>query len=486
MPLPVSSFRQRLEDMTAEALEEYYRHAAGLKPTLEIAAIYDRYAELSTLEQVRALGEQGAHRELRRFASEAFVGNGVKHLTEQAANTESELEIEWDGGKLPYRAVRPTLMNEPDAARRRDLHARRCAATEEHLNPILREIAERERELTVQAGAPTVLGLYESFGYDPAGLHRHTQAFLEETEDLYRRRIEALLRDRLGIGLADASPADLVRLFRAPEFDAGFRPERAVPALRASLAGLGVDLDAQPNVELDVDARPTKRPRAFCAPIRVPDRVVLVILPQGGQDDYRALFHEAGHTEHYAHTSRDLPAEQRVLGDNGVTEGFAFLLEHLVSDPVWLRSRLDFGPVERYVDFVAVGKLYLVRRYSAKLAYELELHSGAPLDSMPARYAELLSAAVGVPYPTTDYLEDVDAGFYCTCYLRAWAFESQLREHLRERFGRDWFRQRAAGGLVRELWSMGQAQTADELLADATGQALDFGVLAAETREALG
>src|SRR5689334_3357925 len=213
MPLPVSSYRQRLEDMTAEALEEYYRHAAGLKPTLEIAAVYDRYAELSTLEQVHALAAADAHRELRKFAAEAFVGNGVKHLSEQAANTESELELDWDGGKLPYRAVRPAIMNEPDTNRRRDLYARRCAATDEHLNPILREIAEQERELTVQVGSPTVLALYEGFGYDPAGLHQHTQAFLADTEDLYRERIDAMLRDRLGMGLDDASPSDMVRLF---------------------------------------------------------------------------------------------------------------------------------------------------------------------------------------------------------------------------------------------------------------------------------
>ncbi len=486
MPLALPTYRERLEAMTAEALDEYYRHAAGLKPTLEMTPIYERYADLSSLEQVHALTDAGAHRELRRFAAEAFVGNGAKELTDRAANTESELEIAWDDGTIPYRAVRPTLMNEPDAARRRDLHARRCAATDEHLNPLLAEIAERERALTQEVGAPTVLALYEGFGYDPAGLHAKTQAFLAETDELYRRRMDALLRERLGMGLDAAAPPDLARLFRAPEFDAGFRPERALPALRATLAELGVDLDAQRNVELDVDARPNKRPRAFCAPIRVPDRVVLVILPQGGQDDYRALFHEAGHTEHFAHTSAGLPAEQRILGDNAVTEGFAFLLEHLVSDPAWLAARLDFGPVERYVEFAAIAKLYLIRRYAAKLAYELELHAGAPLATLPARYAELLSAAVGVPYPTTDYLEDVDGGFYSTCYLRAWAFEAQLRDHLRGRFGRDWFRRTAAGGLLRELWSLGQAETADALLNEVAGDALDFGVLAAEARERLG
>jgi hypothetical protein len=477
MPLALSTYRDRLEEMTAEALDEYYRHAAGLKPTLEMTPIYARYADLSSLEQVRALDAAGAHRELRRFACEAFVGNGVKELTDQAANRESELEIEWNGGRIPYRAVRPTLMNEPDATRRRDLHARRCAATEEHLNPLLAEIAERERELTREAGASTVLALYEGFGYDPAGLHAQTQAFLDETEPLYRRRMDALLRERLGMGLDEAAPPDLARLLRAPEFDAGFRPDQALPALRATLADLGIDLDAQGNVELDVEARPNKRPRAFCAPVRVPGRVVLVILPQGGQDDYRALFHEAGHTEHFAHTAGDLPAEQRILGDNGVTEGFAFLLEHLAADAAWLADVLGIADPAPVHEHARATRLLFLRRYCAKLAYELELHESGELDAMREVYVSRLSAAVHVDWPAATWLSDVDPFFYAARYLRAWAFETHLRTLLRERFGERWFAEPEAGAVLRGWWSRGQASNADDLLEELTGERLDFGVL---------
>jgi hypothetical protein len=485
VPIAVPEYRERLEEMTAEALEEYYAHSAGHKRTFEIAAIYERHADLSTLEQARALAEGDAPAELRRFAAEAYVGNGVKHLSEDIANTEADLTVEFDGEAVPYREVRPRIMNEPDGARRRDLHARRCAATEEHLNPMYEEAVELERELTADLGAATVIDLYERFGYDPRGLHEETSQYTAATEGLYREQIDAALRRRVGVSLEDAAIPDFSRLWRAPEFDAGFATERAVPALRATLAGLGIDLDSQRNVELDIDARPGKRPRAFCAPIRVPGRVVLVILPQGGQDDYQALFHEAGHTEHFANADPGLPAEQRLLGDNAVTEGFAFLFEHLLSDPAWLRSQLDFGPVDDYIRFTALQKLFFVRRYAGKLAYEIELHSGLALDTLPDRYAGHLSAAVGVTYPRTDYLEDVDGGFYCTCYLRAWAFEAQLRDHLRGRFGSDWFRRKAAGDLLRELWSLGQSLRADELLRELTGEPIRFEVLADEARAGL-
>ena len=366
------------------------------------------------------------------------------------------------------------------------LYARRCAATDEHLNPILLE-APAESGRWWRRWRPSTLALYESFGYDPAGLHRATQAYLAETEDLYRRTWTASCAGGWGSVWPTPRPADLGRLWRAPEFDAGFAPERALPALRATLAELGIDLDrAAERASSTSRPRPNKRPRAFCAPIRVPERVVLVILPQGGQDDYQALFHEAGHTEHFAHTSPDLPAEARILGDNARHRGVRVPARASGVGPRMAAIVARLRPVEEYVRFCALVKLFFVRRYAAKLAYELDLHSGAPLASLPGRYAELLGAAVGVPYPPTDYLEDVDGGFYCTCYLRAWAFEAQLRDHLRGRFGTEWFRRRKAGDLLRELWSLGQAQRAEQLLQDVTGAELEFGVLAAEAREALG
>ena len=119
---------------------------------------------------------------------------------------------------------------------------------------------------------------------------------------------------------------------------------------RRTLADLGIDLKSQENVTLDLDERPNKSPRAFCAPIEVPDRVVLVIQPIGGPDDWRALFHEGGHTEHFAHTSRDLSMEEKRLGDNAVTEGWAMLLQHLTDEPAWLTRRLDFPRPERVRD----------------------------------------------------------------------------------------------------------------------------------------
>jgi hypothetical protein len=209
--------------------------------------------------------------------------------------------------------------------------------------------------------------------------------------------------------------------------------------------------------------------------------VYLVLTPVGGRDDYAALFHEGGHTEHYAGVDPELPFEYRYLGDNSVTEAFAFLFDHLVADAEWLRRRLGTSDPAPLVSHARAIRLIYLRRYTAKLAYELELHGGEqPIDGLAGRYAELLGAGVRVDWPPELFLQDVDAGFYCVCYLQAWALETHLRSHLRERFGAAWFDSAEAGALLRGLWREGQRLRAGELLRALTGETLDFGVLLAD------
>jgi hypothetical protein len=74
----------------------------------------------------------------------------------------------------------------------------------------------------------------------------------------------------------------------------------------------------------------------------------------------------------------------------------------------------------------------------------------------------------------------VDGGYYAANYLRAWAFETHLRGVLAERFGPHWFAVPEAGDLLRALWREGQRLDADDLLAEVTGERLDFGVMQAE------
>jgi hypothetical protein len=142
---------------------------------------------------------------------------------------------------------------------------------------------------------------------------------------------------------------------------------------------------------------------------------------------------------------------------------------------------LDVSDAEEYAGYVRASKLVFLRRYAAKLTYELQLHDGGrPLTEMPGVYAGLLGDALSVEWPSRTWLSDVDGGFYVANYLRAWAFETRLRKLLRERFGPEWFSEPAAGDVLREMWREGQRLDADELLAQVTGERIDFGVMLEE------
>jgi hypothetical protein len=247
------------------------------------------------------------------------------------------------------------------------------------------------------------------------------------------------------------------------------------------MAGIGLDLDAQPNVLLDAEQRPTKTPRAYCAPVRVPQEVYLVVPRVGGREDYAALFHEGGHAEHYANVDPALSAEFRHLGDNSVTESFAFLLEHVIEQPGWLTGVLGTADGDDVGAHVRAVKLIYLRRYAAKIAYELELHgAGADLGAMPHRYSELVGEATRIEWPAITWLADVDSGFYVARYLRAWALEAKWRAALRKRFGDTWYTEPAAGEWLVDLWRRGQSLRADELATEMLGEGLDLADLASE------
>lgn len=489
-PRQLDAYRDEADRFIAELDEEYYLHYAGHKQTLDLEPIYGAHTDLTTLEQAQSVGLAVEHggarvRELWRFACEGYLGNLTREQAEKAARLEAELTAEVNGETIPFRMLRPAMANSADRPTREQIDRVRCELGAEHLNPIHVEALAVEEQGVRALGSDNYLDLYRRFGLELDGLAAQCRDFLATTEKLYEQHADKLMRARVGLSLNEAQRWDTARMMRAPSWDSAFPGDKMLPALEATLADLGVDLHGQANVHLDVEQREHKSPRAFCSPIEVPGKVMLVIQPIGGPDDWSALFHEAGHTEHFANTSPDLDMEWRRLGDNAVTEGYAMLLQHLVDEPAWLRRRLDFPRPNEYAAEGAAVLLFFVRRYCAKLLYELEFHASAEPTTLAPRYVELLGDALKIEPSPTDYLGDIDPGFYVSSYLRSWALEAQLRRYLRTKFGNEWFASRDAGSLLRELWGEGQRWTAEEMLREVTGEELALESVAERIREHL-
>jgi hypothetical protein len=494
--MDLDTYRHTAETFQTELMREYYQHYAGLKETFEIEPIYARAGDLFSRDAVLALREvheratgdgngdgRRRARMLLDFAVEGYVGEATKAVEEELAGTEAALTIEVSGGPMGFREAPVAQANEADAGRRAEIERAVLAATRDQLGPHYRELVECQHACATELGWAS----YEEMcahckGIDLRALAEQTAAFSAASAASYPRILDPELRRTLGIGLDALRRADLPRFFRAVEHDKHFPADRLPESFAETMLGLGTDVSDQPGVTFDIGSRPNKAPRAFCAPVRVPGEVYLVVAPVGGWDDYVTLFHEGGHTEHTAHVDPELPFEFRCLGDNSVTETYAFVLQHLVEDPEWLARRLGIDDASGLVAHAKAQRLVYMRRYAGKLAYELELH-GPGADgwgALAGRYSQLIGGALGIEWPTETFLADVDPGFYCACYLRAWALETHLRSYLRERYGPAWFESREAGDMLRRLWRDGQRLDAGELLEELTGARLDFGAVLAD------
>jgi hypothetical protein len=491
VPWDLDEYRREAESFLEEIDREYYLQGAGHKPDLEIEPIYERHEALFEREAVERIGEarraaEGEEetrlRYLHQFALDGHLGALTRTLEARLADLEASLEIEVGGEEIPYRMAPVVQANEADSRRRAEIEAVRNATLAERLNPLHLEALEAAHAACADLGWPSYLDAYSDVReLDLRGLAAELERFAQATEPGYASIVDPELERTVGVPLAELRRSDLVRVFRAAHLDGLFPGEGMVPALRETLAGLGIDLAAQSNVMLDTETRPTKSPRAFCATPRVPAEVYLVMPPIGGRQDYAALFHEAGHAEHYGCTDADLAFEFRHLGDNSVTESYAFLLEGLTANPAWLEGVLGADGAEAALEHARASRLLFLRRYSAKIAYEVELHGpDADLAAMPERYAGLLGERIGVEWPRETWLSDVDPGFYVACYLRAWALEVDWRGGLQERFGDQWFATAEAGSWLHGLWERGQRLDADRLLSEVAGRGLDFQALAAE------
>jgi hypothetical protein len=468
-----TTLRRDTERFVRALEKEYYSNWAGLKDTMNTNAIFKRHSTLFSPKVLSRIRDSKSHssredkRKLRYLEcalTSGYLENSVRALTDKKNTLESRLKVKVRGNVIPFRIAAVKSVNEDDRDLRGDIQDVRDRTIEKDLNPILEKRMAKLHELAKGLGYRNYSQLFSrTKKIDFEGLMKKLDVMISATDRLYADSMGALT-ESIGVKLADAEKHDIGYLFRAKHFDKHFKKNKAIPTLKRTLKGLGINLDSQKNIVLDAEERPKKSPRAFCAALEVPDRVMLVIMPMGGCSDYDTLLHEAGHAEHYAHVRKDDEMEYKYLGDNSVTETYAFLLQYLNADENWLKgcTKMDSSEISEYLDFVYTQKLFYLRRYSAKLRYELRLHKRG-LKGMGDRYKRTLEGVLRFKHPESHYLTDLDDGFYAAQYLRAWLFEAQLRRELRNRFDDEWFTSTKAGDYVKSLWANGQKYDVEEL-----------------------
>lgn len=500
----IDRLRREGEIFLQELSRELFEAHSGRKASAELQPIYARHRDVLSAESLAVVQDffvsSPADSEERRSAR-LLLDWQVEVQSSRQLAADDEREIAWendavvrmdDGREIAYQRTSIELANSPDAAERARIERARTVLVERELSPMRRERFQRERDITESLGlADGYIATWELLsGIDLGALVDQCERFLRETQPIWDEVAPEFARRVLGMAPAEMTRGDALALFRARQFDAAFSGSEMEPRVRAQVREMGLDPDAGGRVRFDTGEREGKRARAFCAPVRVPDEVYLVLRPHGGQTDWTTFLHELGHALHFANMRPDHPMEFRWVGDNSVTEGYAMLFDHLLQDGRWLRRYTGLGrrTTPAYLRSAGFEELHFLRRYCAKLVYETQLYGGdVPWDALPDLYVERLTGATTFRYARADAFVDVDPRFYAARYLRAWQLQSLLTGTLVERYDVDWWRNPRAGPwLAHSLFGEAQRELAHELAQRVSGKALSFAPLVRSIERMLG
>ena len=505
--LSPSDFETRLAQYLFERSEEARAVRVGEKETSEQAAIVARYAYLFTRGQHQAMwaaeeaaagGDPvrgrvvgGTFERERLFRLRKACADGViaAELAERADALENELlacRVEFGGETLPLLGAQAKLAVLEGYADRDELGRivldASASFNDERLE-LMRAGEELDAELSGEPAPVKRSGDLKGIDLERlAGvLDRATAAIDAAYAGLRGCWLDRILGEER---TPEPLSAHVAYVRRLSPLASTYSKERSVPVCLATLEELGFDLAADERIRLDLDDRPLKNPRA-CVIASDPPRVVhLITRAQGGLADYQAFLHEAGHALHYAGCDPTLAyAFRRLARDHALTEIYSFLVESLTHEPGWHAEHFGLGETEAEDRAEATRFLdaFLFRRYAAKLRYELRLWGDFEHAADHAGdYEELVSSATGFRYPREGYLADMDEGFYSADYLRAWIRAAQVRAHLRQAVGADWWRRGETGGLLRGLFSEGTRPSSEDIAGRVGFDPLDTAPLVAE------
>jgi len=489
----IAKYRQEAAALVQEQSElSWKRRTTGEK--VDIAATYKGHENLFSMATVDLLQRAGAAASnadqrkaleyFRDYVLSEMVKMRVAALDDEISNYLASAEFTYAGKTYQYYQQRELLQNETEYGQRQ--------VVSDSVLPILRKAnelyrtkEERMRRLAKELGFADYSALAEQLRH--VNLEQFAavcERLLKETQGDYLNLQRWAGPFQLGFPAEKLRRCDLPRLFKNIRFDKYFGKDEMVPRLKQWLADLGLSMD---KIKIDAEDRPKKNPRAACYPISVPADVRLTIKPAGGQGDYTAFWHEMGHALHFSYTATPVWEFQQ-LGDNVTTETYAFLFDSMLGNRFYTQHYLalkdpDLVNETRYNAYI---KMYLVRRYCAKVLYELELHRGGADPNQ--RYRQLLGRAYAIELDENDglrYLEDVDDFFYSADYMRAWITEAMLRNRLQEQFSDEWYLRREAGAYLAELWKTGQFYGGDELVRHLGYEGLDPKYLTAQMKQSV-
>jgi hypothetical protein len=488
----LEAFERDADALLTALTRARYLEASGRWPTLSLTPAFERFPELASLDAYEQLldaeTDEKIAQQLQRLVLELFVGSVIDRHDQRLVQAERSATVEWAGQVLPWRYAHQLVNVEPERGPRHELDEAIRAASQPFARVRLDRIATGRRQIleTGQYDLPMDdLGFWANTrGVAVDEISKLAEWILEETSELYLDSLrDQLIHHRLDEG--DTWEVDLEWLFRGEQYDRVYPQHALMPTITRAFWDLGLRLQDQTQLKLDLEDLPERVTHSFCAPIGVPDEIVAVLAPRGGVADYAALMEQIGQAERHAHADRTQSIAYRRLGDQAVTEGYGLLFARLLERPEWLAVRLEAEATRDAIRLRAFERLYRLRRAAASHLYEVELRKAEEPDALEDEYVDRFADALMVRPFAEDFLDVADDPFADARHLRAALFACQLGLFLEREIDEEWYRSNRAGRFLIDRWREGQRYTAEELARFLGFEGLDPSMLVAELRAGL-
>lgn len=475
MTLSVADIEEGYGQFDQEYSLEYCLALTGRKADLSVQPIMERWAHLFTPEAIRLVADAEARapgHERRRWRRLA-LGLTDKHIAQHVAAIDEEIHtarrtvtVDVDGKAYPFLQIGQMVSVEPDPTRRHQIAAAWRDVQLREISPIglriWRARQEAARNLGYRGYAAAYLRLKEM---SKRAVQQRAQAVFSNTKPTYRAALEGMLARYASVELPEAADVDMAYALHASMRTSTGGELDPVAAVRATLRGMGLDLQTIPGLEVDLEPRADKAPRAMCFSIDSPRHQVVTCKPQGRYQDVISLMHEMGHALHVAYMDPALPVPLRTVWERGTTEACAYLLEYLATDPDWMMRilGLDRAEATRLARIGELRQMYLARKMAGQALYDFDLDAN-PTTAEEA-YVTRMQAATGlITHPASYSVGDDE--LYAAGYLEAFLLHQHMMQGLKRQFGPGWWHNRGAGvWLQSQIWRRGMDWNAAEFIA---------------------
>ena len=236
---------------------------------------------------------------------------------------------------------------------------------------------------------------------------------------------------------------------------AGVNPPEQV---KRTLATMQFNLS---TIHFDTENRKNKYPSPICFFVQVPSDVRVLYKSESPYFDLQGCYHEMGHAVHASSISPQAEYWDRYGFSMGVAEIFSIFLERLTKNRKYLsllgvRDERILNEIEARNNFM---ELFFVTFYTANSLMKAEFwRKKLSMEKASDLYAKLIKEYTGLEMPGEYWLLHhilPDAIMYVPSYLLAAVRAAELDQHLRDRFGDEWWTRTEAGSHIREIMEPG-------------------------------